>query len=95
MSFSSFTVVGVQPNTDGVGPLTPAEVTTGKGFTSADNTSKVAVLASSYATQEKLKVGSTINVAGTKLAVIGIASLPSGSTTDVFLPLGEAQDSPS
>jgi putative ABC transport system permease protein len=91
VSFSSFTVVGVQPNTDGVGPLTPAEVTTGKGFTSADNTSKVAVLASSYATQEKLKVGSTINVAGTKLAVIGIASLPSGSTTDVFLPLGEAQ----
>ncbi|HXY43387.1 MAG TPA: ABC transporter permease [Acidimicrobiales bacterium] len=90
-SFSSFSVVGVQPNTNGVGPLTPSEVTSGRAFTSADNSSKVAIVASSYATAQSLKVGSSITVAGTKLSVIGIASLPSGSTTDVFLPLGEAQ----
>jgi putative ABC transport system permease protein len=91
VSFSSFSVVGVQPNTNDVGPLTNAEVTSGRPFTSADNTSKVAILSSSYAVQNKLTLNSTITVAGTKLSVVGIASLPSGSTTDVFLPLGEAQ----
>ncbi|MGA8681681.1 MAG: ABC transporter permease, partial [Acidimicrobiales bacterium] len=90
-NFSSFSVVGVEPNANGVGPLTPSEIISGRAFTSADNTSKVAIVASAYATQHSLKVGSTITVAGTKLSIVGIAALPSGSATDVFLPLGEAQ----
>jgi putative ABC transport system permease protein len=91
VSLSTFSVTGVQPTDSGVGPLTPSEITSGRMFTSAENTSPVAVVASSYATQHSLKVGSSVTVAGTKVDVIGVASLPSGSSTDVFLPLGEAQ----
>ncbi len=91
VSFSTFTVVGVETSSSSVGPLTSSEISSGRAFTAADNTSKVAIVSSSYATQHSLKVGSSIAVAGTKLAIVGIASLPSGATTDVFLPLGEAQ----
>ena len=51
---------------------------------------KVAVVSSSYATQNSLKVGSTIKVAGKSVKVIGIASVSSGAA-DVYLPLATAQ----
>jgi putative ABC transport system permease protein len=89
VSFSSFSVAGVQPTSTGVGPLTASEIVSGRYFTSTDST--VAIVASSYATQHSLKVGSTVDVAGTSLKVVGIADMPSGSTTDVFVPLAEAQ----
>jgi putative ABC transport system permease protein len=88
-SISSFSVAGVQPTSTGVGPLTASEVIAGRYFTSTDTTD--AILSASYATQQKLKVGSTITVAGKKLTVVGVADMPSGSTTDVFIPLAEAQ----
>jgi putative ABC transport system permease protein len=91
VSFSSFTVTGVQPNSSGVGLLTPSEIASGRYFTSADSTSAVAIVASTYATQHSLKVGSTIDVAGTSLKIVGTAAMPSGSTTDVFIPLAKAQ----
>lgn len=87
----SFSVAGVQPTSTGVGLLASNEITSGRYFTNADSTSKVAILSSSYAKQEKLGVNSTVNVAGTKLKVVGIATMPSGSSTDVFVPLAEAQ----
>jgi putative ABC transport system permease protein len=89
VSFSSFSVAGVQPSSTGVGLLTASEITSGRYFTSTDST--VAIVASSYATQHSLKVGSTVDVAGKSLKVVGIADMPSGSTTDVFVPLGEVQ----
>lgn len=91
VSFSSFSVAGVQPTSTGVGLLTASEITSGRYFTSADSASAVAVVASSYATQHSLKVGSAIDVSGKSLKVVGIADMPSGSTTDVFIPLGESQ----
>lgn len=91
VSFSTFSVAGIQPTSTGVGPVSASEITSGRYFTSADSTKAVAILSSSYATQQKLKVGSSIKVAGKAVSVVGIASTPSGSTTDVFLPLGKAQ----
>jgi ABC-type antimicrobial peptide transport system permease subunit len=91
ISFNSFSVAGVQVATKSVGPLTASEVTSGRWFTADENSSAVAIVSSSYAKQQSLKLGSSVTVAATNLDVIGIASLPSGSTTDVFLPLGEAQ----
>jgi putative ABC transport system permease protein len=91
ISFSSFTVTGVQPSSTGVGLLTASEITSGRYFTSSDSTAAVAIVASSYATQHSLKVGSTVKVAGKEVTVVGVAETPSGSTTDVFLPIGEAQ----
>ena len=88
-SFSSFSVAGVQPTSTGVGLLTASEITSGRYFTSKDSTQ--AILSSSYAKQQNLKVGSTVDVAGKKLTVVGVAATPSGSTTDAFIPLDEAQ----
>jgi ABC-type lipoprotein release transport system permease subunit len=50
----------------------------------------VAVLNQNYATQKKLKVGSTITVAKTSFKVVGIASAGSGAS-NVFIPLTRAQ----
>ncbi len=71
---SSFTVSGVDLTTGALGPLSSAKLTSGRTFASADATSNVAVVNSDYATQKKLKVGSTITVAKTSFKVVGIAS---------------------
>ena len=58
----------------------------------ADASAHVAVVESGYATLNKLKAGSTVNVDGTNFTVIGIVSMPQGSATvDVFIPLAPAQ----
>lgn len=89
-NISSFTVDGVQISSTGVGPLAPSQVTSGSYFSSSDRTAKVAVVSSSYAASNNLHVGSTINVAGNSVKVLGLADTSSGSA-DVFLPLGTAQ----
>ncbi len=89
-NIGTFTVDGIQITKSGVGPLTSSDISKGKFFTTADNTKDVAIVSSSYATQEKLKVGSDLKVAGKELKVIGIASTGS-SSTDVYIPLGTAQ----
>lgn len=89
-NISSFTVDGVQINTSGVGPLSASQITKGAFFTKSDNTKDVAIVSTTYATQHKLKVGSTLKVAGTTMSVVGLASTSSGAA-DVYLPLGTAQ----
>jgi ABC-type antimicrobial peptide transport system permease subunit len=56
----------------------------------------VVVVDSNYATQNKLKVGSTIAIGnskgkGTNFTVVGIVSSPSGTGSDVYIPLARAQ----
>lgn len=89
-SINSFTVDAVQISSSGVGPLSPSEITKGAYFATSQNDALVAIVSSSYATQASLDVGSTIDVAGKALSVIGIASTPS-SATEVFIPLGTGQ----
>src|SRR6201986_1613621 len=89
---SSFTVDGVDIGTGELGPLSSGKLASGRTFTSSDDNANVAVLDSNYATQNKLKVGSTITVAKTSFKVIGIVSTPSGqSSTDSYIPLARAQ----
>lgn len=89
-SVSSFSVDGVQISSSGVGPLAPSQVSKGHYFASTENTADVAILSTSYATQQSLNVGSSITVAGKALSVIGLAEVASGSA-DVYVPLGTAQ----
>lgn len=89
-SVSSFSVDGVQISSSSVGPLTSSQVTQGSYFTPSQNTAKVAIVSSAYATQHSVKVGSDITVAANTLKVIGIAQIPSGGA-EVYLPLGTAQ----
>jgi ABC-type lipoprotein release transport system permease subunit len=88
----SFSVDGADIGTGELGPLSAGKLTSGRTFASSDSNSNVAVLDSSYATQNKLSVGSAITIAKTSFKVIGIVSEPSGqNNSDVYIPLARAQ----
>jgi len=89
---SSFTVAGVDLAHGEIGLLSSGKVKSGSTFSTSDTNSDVAVLDSNYATQQKLKTGSSIDVGGTTFKVIGIVSVPQGgSPPDVYIPLARAQ----
>ena len=94
---NSFTVTGVDIGNGELGPLSTGTVSSGRTFTAADNSKDVALVEASYATTNKLKVGSTIEVgnskaAATKFTVVGIVTEPAGdSPSNVYIPLGVAQ----
>jgi ABC-type antimicrobial peptide transport system permease subunit len=94
---STFGVEGVDLGVGELGPLSSGKLSSGRTFTTADATSDVAMLDSSYATQNKLKVGSTIAIGNstgttTNFKVIGIVSEPAGDNpSDVYIPLAVAQ----
>jgi ABC-type lipoprotein release transport system permease subunit len=89
---SSFTVTGVDPSHDSLGPLSSATITSGHSFTTAESDSSVAVVDSDYATAQNLKVGSTVTVAGKSFSVIGIVQAAQGeNSADVYIPLARAQ----
>jgi ABC-type lipoprotein release transport system permease subunit len=94
---NSFSVEGVDLSAGELGPLSTGQLSSGRAFTTADASSDVAMLDSSYATQYKLKVGSTVAVGdssgtATNFKVIGIVSEPAGDNpSDVYVPLAVAQ----
>ncbi|MER7680568.1 ABC transporter permease [Streptomyces sp. NPDC096934] len=89
---NSYSVAGVDVAHQGLGPLATSKITTGRTFSASQTDAKVAVLAASYAKENKKKVGGTLTISGTAYTVIGIATPDSGeSTTDVYLPLKQAQ----
>jgi len=89
---SSFTVEGVDLANGEVGPLSSGKVKSGSTFSTADTNSNVAVVDANYATQQKLKLGSSISVGGTSFKVIGIVSVPQGGNPpNVYIPLARAQ----
>ncbi len=91
-STNTFTVNGTQISAGEVGPLSSSKITSGRTFTTADATSNVAVIDSSYAKQNKLTTASKINIGGTSFKVIGIVKQPQGgSPANVYIPLARAQ----
>jgi ABC-type antimicrobial peptide transport system permease subunit len=96
-STNSFGVDGVDIGGGELGPLSSGKLSAGSTFTTADANSDVALVDSSYATQEKLSVGSTIAIGNSKgtttnFKVIGIVSEPAGDNpSDVYIPLAVAQ----
>jgi putative ABC transport system permease protein len=94
---NSFVVSGVDLANGELGPLSTGTISSGRTFTSADATKDVALVDSSYATTNKLKVGSTIDIgnskaAATKFTVVGIVGEPAGDdSTNVYIPLTVAQ----
>ncbi|WP_406351687.1 ABC transporter permease [Streptomyces sp. NBC_00658] len=89
---NSYTVAGVDVTNQGLGPLATSKITTGKTFTTAQTNSKVAVVSASYAKENELTIAKTITISDTKYDIIGIATPDSSeSTTDVYLPLKQAQ----
>ena len=94
---NSFTVTGVDLANGELGPLSTGTVSSGRTFTSADSAKDVALVESSYATSNKLKVGAAIDIgnsrsAATKFTIVGIVTEPAGdSPSNVYIPLGVAQ----
>ena len=94
---NTFGVDGVDISTGELGPLSSGKLSAGRTFTSADASSDVALVDSSYATQNKLSVGSTIAIGNssgtaTNFKVVGIVSEPAGDNpSDVYIPLAVAQ----
>jgi ABC-type antimicrobial peptide transport system permease subunit len=93
-SFTSntFTVDGVSVAHASPGPLSSATVTAGRNFGEADATADVALADSGYATANKLKTGSTVDIGGTNFKIVGIVSVPQGgSAPSLYIPLARAQ----
>jgi len=96
-STNTFGVDGVDIGTGELGPLSSGTISSGRTFTTADASSDVALVDSSYATQNKLSVGSTIAIGNSKgtttnFKVVGIVSEPAGDNpSDVYIPIGVAQ----
>ncbi|MDQ0911136.1 putative ABC transport system permease protein [Streptomyces canus] len=89
---NSYSVAGVDVTDQTLGPLAGSRITTGRTFTAAQTDAKVAVVSKAYAKENSLKVGGTLKISGTTYTIIGIATPDSSeSTTDVYLPLKQAQ----
>jgi putative ABC transport system permease protein len=89
---TSFTVDGTDLSQPKLGPLSNATLTSGRAFTTADNSKNDAIVDKNYATANDLGIGKTITVGGTKFTIIGIVTQPQGSNPpDVYIPLGRAQ----
>jgi ABC-type antimicrobial peptide transport system permease subunit len=94
---NSFVVDGVDIANGELGPLSTGKITSGRTFTTSDESSDVALVDSSYATTNKLKVGQSIAVGNSKgkattFKIVGIVTEPAGDdSTNVYVPLGVAQ----
>lgn len=90
----AFSVLGIDPSTTALGPLSAVTLTDGRGIDADDVGADVAVLDATYASSNDLAVGGTIDIAGTPVEIVGIvASTSSAADTaaDVYIPLDVAQ----
>ena len=88
-SFNQTTIEGLDTADSTIGPMSSLTLGSGRTLTAADAKSPVALVNSSYATQNSVKVGSTETLGGTKFTVVGIVT--TSSSEDYFVPLTEAQ----
>ncbi|OUE10309.1 MacB-like periplasmic core domain protein [Clavibacter michiganensis] len=93
-SVDSFSVTGLDPAADAVGPLTATTLVDGRTLTAGDAGADVVVLDRTYATGTDLAVGDTLAIAGTDFEVVGIVA-PVGSdaetASNAYVPLDVAQ----
>ena len=95
---SNFSVAGVDIGRGELGPLSSGKLSAGRTFTASDANANVALVDASYATQNKLKSGSTIGIGNksgqaTTFKVVGIVGEPAGGNpSDVYIPLAVAQN---
>ncbi len=89
---SQLTVSGVDTTDLSLGPLSSAQVASGRSLTGEDASARVALVTKAYAKQNSLSVGDTKKIDGKKFTIVGIVALPAGSTSsEVYIPLAWAQ----
>lgn len=87
-------VLGVDLSAAAIGPLSTISVTDGVGLTSADATANKALVDATYASNNSLAVGGTVNLAGTDFTIVGLvtnSTSDSSTSSNVYIPLAVAQ----
>jgi len=84
----SYAIGGVDTGDPSIGLVTAAQVTKGRYLGSG----REALVATAYAARHSLKVGSTLNLNGTKFTIVGLVAPPlGGQGVDVYVPLARLQ----
>ena len=87
---SAYTIGGVDQTHPTMGVVTTSQVTKGRYLSPAGG--REALISQTYAAKHSLKVGSTLDLNGTKFVVVGLVSPPlGGQSADVYLPLKQLQ----
>jgi putative ABC transport system permease protein len=87
---TSRSVAGVDETVQGLGAITPGQVTQGRYFRSG--AAREAILNESYAAREDLAVGDTLELGGKTFMVVGLAETPlGGQSSDVYVKLSQLQ----
>ena len=90
ISTTAYTIGGVDTSTSSMGIVTTSQVTKGRFLGSAN--AHEALLSTSYAAKEKLKVGSSLDLNGTAFTIVGLVDPPlGGQSADVYLPIKQLQ----
>jgi ABC-type antimicrobial peptide transport system permease subunit len=85
---SSYTIGGVDPSQPEIGLVTPSQVTRGR----YPSGGKEVLVGASYARRHSLKVGSVLDLNGTKFTIVGLVKPPlGGQSADVYVPLHRLQ----
>jgi putative ABC transport system permease protein len=85
-----YTIGGVDQTQPDIGLVTRTQVTKGRYFSPGGG--HEALVATTYAAREKLKVGAPLVLNGTSFTVVGLVQPPlGGQTADVYLPLAQLQ----
>ena len=85
---STYSIAGVDPLQPNIGLVTPSLLSSGRFLTGGNE----ALVADSYASTHSLKVGSTLDLNGTKFTLVGLVKPPlGGQTADVYVPLAKLQ----
>jgi len=90
ISTTAYTIGGVDQSKPSMGIVTTSQVTKGRFLGAAGG--HEALLSTSYAAKEKLKLGSSLNLNGTAFTVVGLVDPPlGGQSADVYLPIKQLQ----
>src|SRR5437588_5453751 len=90
INVDSLSITGVDQTHQGIGALTPGQISKGRYFSSGSK--REAILDVSYAARKNLGVGDTITIGGKKFTVVGLANTPlGGQASDVYVKLAQLQ----
>jgi ABC-type lipoprotein release transport system permease subunit len=90
----SFTVMGINPAGDAVGPLSAVSLSNGRTLTAKDAGKDVAVLDASYAKKQSVKVGGITTIGGKPFTIVGLVTATGSqaqTASNAYIPLDVAQ----
>lgn len=90
IEIESYSIAGVDVADQTIGPLSSAEVVSGRTFTSDETDARVMLVEKGYAKQTDLAVGDTKKINGVKYGIVGLVT-SSGGSANFFVPLARAQ----